>query len=368
MSCSTMETSMYIIINILCNILIQILCSKPLRTFCCTSKPGNSILNSSTRILRSIFSHPKEDTSNRVSTKVLYEKEKLERQKPALTLNKKDQTWTKKNQTLTKKVQTLTKKIQSLTKLVNKQKKGARTYRAAGKAHENSPSSTKTSARTYQATRKAHARTRSTKTSPSEDTKTSVKAKKQTNKQKTGARTYQAAGKAHARAAKTPKLSTLKVPAHRILSTLKTSPPGITSVTMKLKGLPQKNITGFYNQTRNEILKLLDQQEEKLPQEAMYMHIKTVQKYEEYDLWLKDKHHKALIVEKLDGNVITIADTSVGVSITSRTLQARKKVAKQQTQPNMEKHVSPASTTEQERTVAEKAEQDLIVAEKAVAI
>ena len=163
MSCSTMETSMYIIINILCNILIQILCSKPLRTFCCTSKPGNSILNSSTRILRSIFSHPKEDTSNRVSTKVLYEKEKLERQKPALTLNKKDQTWTKKNQTLTKKnqtltkkVQTLTKKVQSLTKLVNKQKKGARTYRAAGKAHENSPSSTMKSARTYQATRKAH--------------------------------------------------------------------------------------------------------------------------------------------------------------------------------------------------------------------
>ena len=137
---------------------------------------------------------------------------------------------------------------------------------------------------------------------------------------------------------------------------------------MKLKGLPQKNITDFYNQTRNEILKLLDQQEEKLPQEAMYMHIKTVQKYEEYDLWLKDKHHKALIVEKLDGNVITIADTTVGVSITSRTLQARKKVAKQQTQPNMEKHVSPESTTEQERTVAEKAEQDRIVAEKAAAI
>merc|ERR1712167_87918 len=74
---------------------------------------------------------------------------------------------------------------------------------------------------------------------------------------------------------------------------------------------------------------------------GMYMHIKTVQKYEEYDLWLKDKHHKALIVEKLDGNVITIADTTVGVSITSRTLQARKKVAKQQTQPNMEKFTSP---------------------------
>ena len=187
------------------------------------------------------------------------------------------------------------------------------------------------------------------------------------NKQK-GARTYQAAGKAHARAARAPKLSTLKVPAHRILSTLKTSPPGITSVTMKLKGLPQKNITDFYNQTRNEILKLLDQQEEKLPQEAMYMHIQTVQKYEEYDLWLKDKHHKALIVEKLDGNVITIADTTVAVSITSRTQQARKKVAKQQTQPNMEKHVSPESTTEQKRTVAEKAEQDRIVAEKAAAI
>ena len=100
----------------------------------------------------------------------------------------------------------------------------------------------------------------------------------------------------------------------------------------------------------------------------MYMHIKTVQKYEEYDLWLKDKHHKALIVEKLDGNVITIADTTVGVSITSRTPQARKKVAKQQTQPNMEKHVSPESTSEQERTVAEKAEQDRIVAEKAAAI
>ena len=86
------------------------------------------------------------------------------------------------------------------------------------------------------------------------------------------------------------------------------------------------------------------------------MHIQTVQKYEEYDLWLKDKHHKALIVEKLDGNVITIADTTVGVSITSRTLQTRKKVAKQQSQPNMENHVSPESTTEQERTVAEKAQ------------
>merc|ERR1712167_11756 len=85
-------------------------------------------------------------------------------------------------------------------------------------------------------------------------------------------------------------------------------------------------------------------------------HIQTVQKYEEYDLWLKDKHHKALIVEKLDGNVITIADTTVGVSITSRTLQTRKKVAKQQSQPNMENHVSPESTTEQEHTVAEKAQ------------
>jgi len=307
-------------------------------------------------MLRRILDHPTHDTRDRVTTKVLYEEEILELQKPVKTLTKKDQTSTKlvnkqekQVQTLTKQVQTLTKQVQTLTKLVNKQEKSARTYQAARK--------------------EVHARTRSTKTSPS-DIKTSGKVKKQTNKQKKdvrklttkvqtltklvnkqkGARTYQAAGKAHARAARAPKLSTLRVPAHRILSTLKTSPPGITSVTMKLKGLPQKNITGFYNQTRNEILKLLDQQEEKLPQEAMYMHIKTVQKYEEYDLWLKDKHHKALIVEKLDGNVITIADTTVGVSITSRTLQARKKVAKQQTQPNMEKHKAAATRLQAQLT------------------
>ena len=383
--CNATATTSYSTIEmIMCTLLLGntllLICSTPLCALRCSSKLSSSIRSSSIRMLRRILNHPKDDTSDRVTTKVLYEEEILELRKPVKTLTKKDQTSTKlvnkqekQVQTLTKQVQILTKQVQTLTKLVNKQEKSARTYQAA---------------------RKVHARTRSTKTSPS-DTKTSLKVKKQTNKQKKGARTlttkvqtlttkvqtltklvnkqkgartYQAAGKAHARAARAPKLSTLKVPAHRILSTLKTSPPGITSVTMKLKGLPQKNITDFYNQTRNEILKLLDQQEEKLPQEAMYMHIQTVQKYEEYDLWLKDKHHKALIVEKLDGNVITIADTTVGVSITSRTLQTRKKVAKQQTQPNMEKHVSPESTTEQKRTVAEKAEQDRIVAEKAAAI
>ena len=350
---ATATTSYSTIEIIKCTILLGntllLICSTPLCALRCSSKLSSSIRSSSIHMSRCILNHPKDDTSDRVTTKVLYEEEIIELQKSVKTLTKKDQTSTKLVNKQEKQVQTLTKQVQTLTKLVNKQEKSARTYQAARK--------------------EVHARTRSTKTSPS-DIKTSGKVKKQTNKQKKGARTlttevqtltklvnkqkgartYQAAGKAHARAARAPKLSTLKVPAHRILSTLKTSPPGITSVTMKLKGLPQKNITGFYNQTRNEILKLLDQQEEKLPQEAMYMHIKTVQKYEEYDLWLKDKHHKALIVEKLDGNVITIADTTVGVSITSRTLQARKKVAKQQTQPNMEKHKAAATRPQAQLT------------------
>ena len=83
--------------------------------------------------------------------------------------------------------------------------------------------------------------------------------------------------------------------------------------------------------------------------------------------WLKDKRHKAL-VEQLDGKDITIADTTVGISMNSRTPQTRKKVAKQQTQSKIEKHVSPESTAEQELIAAEKAEQERVVAEKALAI
>ena len=242
--CNATATTSYSTIEmIMCTLLLGntllLICSTPLCALRCSSELSSSIRSSSIRMLRRILNHPKDDTSDRKLVK---------------TLTKKDQTSTKlvnkqekQAQTLTKQVQTLTKQVQTLTKLVNKQEKSARTYQAA---------------------RKVHARTRSTKTSPS-DIKTSGKVKKQTNKQKKGARTlttkaqtltklvnkqkgartYQAAGKAHARAARAPKLSTLKVPAHRILSTLKTSPPGITSVTMKLKGLPQKNITGFYNQT-----------------------------------------------------------------------------------------------------------------------